>query len=55
MRGKGKERGGKGSGGPRVPAFLMVPVGLTVGWMVAGWPGAVFGGAIGIFLWRSRA
>ena len=43
------------SGGFRVPAIVMVPVGLVVGWFVASWPGAIFGGIIGVFLWRSRA
>jgi hypothetical protein len=45
----------EGRSGFRIPPFLMVPVGLAVGWMVADWPGAIFGGVIGIFLWRSRA
>lgn len=39
----------------RVPAWVMLPVGLGVGFMVVGWAGAVFGGVIGAFLWRSRA
>lgn len=51
--------GGQGSkraaGGFRVPSIVMVPVGLAVGWFVASWPGALFGGLIGVFLWRSRA
>ncbi len=42
-------------GGPRVPSWVMIPVGLGVGWLVASWAGALFGGAIGVFLWRSRA
>ena len=45
----------KGGGGPRVPSWVMVPVGLAVGYVVANWLGAIFGGALGIFLWRSRA
>ncbi len=45
----------KGDGGFRLPSIVMVPVGLVVGWFVADWPGAIFGGVIGIFLWRSRA
>jgi hypothetical protein len=49
-------RGAKGSpGGMRIPSIVMVPVGLAVGWFVAGWPGAVFGGVVGILVWRSRA
>jgi hypothetical protein len=47
--------GRKGSGGVRVPSWVMFPVGATVGYLVAGWPGAIFGGVIGFFLWRSRA
>ena len=53
-RGKPGDETPGGRSGVRIPAFLMVPVGLAVGWMVADWPGAVFGGVIGIFLWRSR-
>ena len=45
----------KGEGGPRVPSWVMVPVGLAVGYVVANWLGAIFGGVLGIFLWRSRA
>lgn len=45
----------KGAGGVRVPAVTMLPVGLAVGYFVAGWLGAVFGGVLGFFLWRSRA
>lgn len=45
----------KGGGGPRVPSWVMIPVGLGVGYFVASWAGAVLGGVIGIFLWRSRA
>ncbi|MBT8395548.1 MAG: hypothetical protein HKO65_07100 [Gemmatimonadetes bacterium] len=48
-----KESGNDGAF--RVPPFVMLPVGLVVGWMVANWIGAVFGGVIGFFLWRSRA
>jgi hypothetical protein len=44
-----------GSGGFRIPSILMVPVGLSVGWMAGDWLGAVLGGVIGFFLWRSRA
>ncbi len=51
---KGKDPAGK-SGGFRIPAILMVPVGVSVGWLVGNWPGAILGGVIGIFLWRSRA
>ena len=54
-RGEKGEDQREGSGGFRVPAFIMFPVGLLVGWFVADWPGAVFGGVIGAFLWRSRA
>lgn len=45
----------KGGGGPRVPSWVMVPVGLAVGYFVANWLGAILGGVIGVFLWRSRA
>jgi len=45
----------KGDGGFRVPSIVMIPVGLAVGWFVADWAGAIFGGVIGVFLWRSRA
>lgn len=48
----GKKR--PGSGGPRVPSVVIAPLCLAVGWFVAGWPGAVFGGIVGVFLWRSR-
>jgi hypothetical protein len=47
--------GRQGGGGLRVPSIVMIPVGLAVGWFVANWPGAIFGGIVGIFLWRSRA
>ena len=49
---EGEEKSG---GGFRVPSILMIPVGLAVGWFVANWPGAVFGGVVGIFFWRVRA
>ena len=60
---KGRERkipgqlqpGIKGDGGFRVPSIVMVPVGVAVGWFVASWAGAIFGGILGFFLWRSRA
>ncbi len=39
----------------RVPSIVMIPVCAGVAWFVAGWPGAIFGGIIGIFLWRMRA
>ena len=45
----------KGEGGFRVPSIVMVPVGIAVGWFVASWAGAIFGGVVGVFLWRSRA
>lgn len=32
----------------------MVPVGMTVGFLVASWPGGLFGGVLGAFLWWSR-
>ena len=41
--------------GFRVPAVTMVFVGLAVGWAVSGWLGGVFGLAVGVLLWRSRA
>jgi hypothetical protein len=47
--------GTRRKGGLRVPSYVMVPVGLAVGWFVASWPGAIFGGIVGVFLWRSRA
>ena len=43
------------TGGLRIPAILMVPVGLCVGWMVGDVLGAALGAVIGVFLWRSRA
>jgi hypothetical protein len=49
------DAGSKGSGGIRVPSWVMLPVGAAVGYFVADWPGAIFGGVIGFFLWRSRA
>jgi len=52
ISGKGRRVEGNGF---RVPSFVMLPVGLAVGWFVAGWPGAIFGGIVGGFLWRSRA
>jgi hypothetical protein len=45
----------KGDGGIRIPSILMIPVGLAAGYVAANWAGAIFGGIIGIFLWRSRA
>jgi hypothetical protein len=54
--GKGKSGGTqKGGGGIRVPAWVMLPVGLGVGWAVGDVLGAILGGVIGFFLWRSRA
>jgi hypothetical protein len=47
--------GNGGSDGFRVPPVAMLPVGLAVGFFVAGWLGAALGGVIGFFLWRSRA
>ena len=47
--------GPKRKAGVRVPPIVMVPVGLAVGWLTAGWAGAVFGGIVGVLLWRSRA
>jgi hypothetical protein len=55
MRGRKTERRRGAGDGFRVPSLMMVPVGLAVGWFVASWPGAIFGGIIGVFLWRSRA
>lgn len=48
-------RAGGPSEGPRVPGFLMIPAGLLVGGVMGDWLGAVLGGVIGFFLWRSRA
>ena len=45
----------RGGGGIRVPSIVMIPVGVAVGWIAANWLGAIFGGIIGLFLWRSRA
>ena len=57
-----EKQGGKGDRGPdrdpgglRIPGILMIPVGLMVGWAVGNWLGALLGGVIGFFLWRSRA
>ena len=47
--------GAQKGGGFRVPSIIMIPVCAGVAWFVAGWPGAIFGGVIGIFLWRMRA
>ena len=52
---RGKKAEKTNASGFRIPSIFMVPVGLGVGWLVASWPGAVFGGVIGVFLWRSRA
>jgi len=52
MRGQAEE---KGRGGVRIPPIAMVPICSLVGWVAANWAGAIFGGIIGIFLWRSRA
>ncbi len=52
---KAPKNGGAGGSGLRIPAFLMVPVGLGVGWAAGHWMGAILGGVIGFFLWRSRA
>jgi len=41
-------------GSLRVPAFVVLPLCLAVGWFVAEWAGAVFGGIVGVLLWRSR-
>ncbi|MCH7565024.1 MAG: hypothetical protein IH968_14515 [Gemmatimonadetes bacterium] len=38
-----------------IPPVTMLFVGVGVGFAVAGWWGLIFGGAIGFFLWRSRA
>ncbi len=42
-------------GGFRVPSWVMLPVGLLVGWVAGHWIGAILGGILGFFLWRSRA
>jgi hypothetical protein len=47
--------GKQGPGGFMVPPWVMLPVGAGVGFLVGNWPGAIFGGVIGFFLWRSRA
>jgi hypothetical protein len=47
--------GKKESGGFMVPPWVMLPVGVGVGYLVGNWLGAIFGGVIGFFLWRSRA
>ena len=52
MSGQAEEKGG---GGFRIPSIVMVPVGLVAGFVAAQWAGAIFGGIIGVFLWRSRA
>ena len=38
-----------------IPPVTMLFVGAGIGVLVAGWWGLIFGGAIGFFLWRSRA
>lgn len=45
----------KGPGGFLLPPWVMFPVGAGVGFLAGDWLGAIFGGAIGFFLWRSRA
>jgi len=50
---KAGERAGS-SGGFRVPGIVVVPVLIGVCWFVADWPGAIFGGVAGFFLWRTR-
>lgn len=61
MTGKEKRSPGEpgshrpGGWGPRIPSVVMIPLGLVVGWIAGGWLGAAFGGAMGFFLWRSRA
>ena len=55
---RGEEKGEKGSGtqgGFRVPGIVVVPVLIGVCWFVAGWLGAILGGVVGFFLWRSRS
>ena len=37
-----------------VPWWGLTILGGGVGWMVAGWPGAVFGAALGFFAWKLR-
>ena len=42
--------------GPRrFPAITVFFLGLLVGWFVANYWGALLGGVLGLFLWRSRA
>jgi hypothetical protein len=42
--------------GPRrFPPITVFFLGLVVGYLVASYWGALMGGAIGFFLWRSRA
>lgn len=51
-----EERPRKSPGaGFRVPPVTMVFVGAGVGWLVSNWLGALFGLAVGVLLWRSRA
>ncbi len=37
-----------------VPWWGLTILGGGVGWMVAGWPGAIFGAALGFFAWKLR-
>ncbi|NNF37278.1 MAG: hypothetical protein HKO98_08105 [Gemmatimonadetes bacterium] len=53
---------GSGSGGPRrrpprripIPWWGLTALGAGVGWLVASWPGLVFGGGLGFFAWKLR-
>ena len=37
-----------------VPWWALTALGAGVGWLVAGWPGLVFGGGLGFFAWKLR-
>jgi len=38
----------------RVPGWVVPIAAGAVGWVVAGWMGALFGVAAGVLIWRSR-
>ncbi|MEQ9569045.1 MAG: hypothetical protein RLN75_02555 [Longimicrobiales bacterium] len=51
------ERPNRKPPGPRripVPWWGLTLAGAGVGFVVAGWPGAVFGGLLGFFAWKLR-
>ena len=39
----------------RVPGIVVPVLGALVGWFIADLPGAVLGGIIGFFVWKTRS